>query len=574
MPVIKTTDNYFYRYILKTWKDNRNIPCPVTGEKRTVKIIARGSSRSGKTWNTAQAIWTIGTHYADSSKKNNKKLDIRVFRDEAVNARTGSLPDFVKCYTDMGLIERAKDRANPSYYQYDYEVIGADGGSQNAKIRFLGHTIMFLGIPEKEATQCDIAFVNEIAETQKKPGVLSIMQRCELLFIADLNPSTSEHFCYDITGHNVFQIRVNYLDNRHLPSGLRGELEEKCPWDFADSHLEYEKETAAYDSDGKMLDGFLRRIWDKPERPETAKESEYHLYRAPNELNYKNKTVDRFRYLVYAEGIASALDGAVYREYKWIEKMPQEGFDMIHFGLDFGYASDKTALTRVGIIGRECFIEGLTYQITPTPDICFDSIEKHLFAEERRRSIEFNGIEWTNEMLVLQTQLESLLMKKFAAISIEIEGLSAQEIEEHRMRVRDLLSKEIEDHRIKILEHKEKGIPISAIYVVCDSADAFKDYQFVTDLNMIARNRGLNWNFEKVGGKPIVEGIALVKRFDLRFTRNDALETELNNYVYGKDIAGIATNMPDTKNRNKHYLDSFRYIIWKKFKHLINTFAR
>ena len=548
MPVTQITKNYFYRYILNTWKTNRN-NLNADGDKVVVKIYAGGGGRAGKTWDIAQAIWTIGTHYADKTKKGAKPLYIAVYRDVSADCKKRTLEDFIGSFRAMGLEQ-----------EVDFKVVGQNGGNRTL-ITFLGHKIEFMGVPDAgiQPTKSDITFINEAVECKNKGSVELIVSKTQLLFIADWNPSASDHFIYNYKNRfNSFYPVITYLDNRHLPSGQKAEYESKCPWDFGDSHIEHEKETAILDADGNVLDGFLRRIWDKPERPQVCKEEDFNLYRADNEANKAISSIDKFSYLVYAQGEVSALDGAVFRDYELIDNFPQS-IDIVNFGLDFGFANDVTALTRVGLDGRNAYIEGLTYQITPTPDIAFDAIEKHLLAEMERRNIQANGYEWNERLNELIKELQKLLLKRFLLLDYDKKAT---------------LSEEIDALRLQILEHKEKGLPVARITIVCDTADIFKEQQFVHDLNSLARAKGYDWDFVKVGGKPIVEGIALMKRFKLFFVKNENMQKELNNYIYANNAAGEPTNMPDKDSKFNHYIDSARYCFWKLYKHLINTFAR
>ena len=549
MPVKQTTQNYFFKYILRTWHLNRRNKNK-DGDEVVVKIYAGGGGRAGKTWDIAQAIWVIGTHYADKRNAGAKPLYIAVYRNVSADCKKRTLEDFLGAYRSMGL-EQGKD----------FDVVGQNGGNRTL-ITFLGHKIEFMGVPEAgiQPTKSDITFINEAVECKNKGSVELIVSKTQMLFIADWNPSASDHFIYNYKGRfNTFYPVITYLDNKHLPQGQKAEYESKCPWDFKDSVLEYDLETAQYDEEGNLVDGFVRRIWLKPERPEVCKEVDYHLYRADNEENKAVGSIDKFSYLVYAEGKVSSLDGAVFREYKWVNKFPEEGYDSVNFGLDFGYMSDSTALTRNGIMGRDAYIEGLTYQITPTPDICFDAIEPHILNEWKRRNVEFNGQEWADKLEALQLKLQATIYNKIICSDYE-----------QKARLQD----EVDKVRTEILTHKESGYPLARINIVCDTADKFKEMQFVHDLNSLARTKGYDWDFVKVGGKPIVEGIALMKRFNLHFVKNPNLEKELNNYIYATNAAGEPTNMPDPDSKFNHYIDSARYCFWKMWRHAINTINR
>lgn len=549
MPVKQTTQNYFFKYILRTWKLNRHNKNK-DGDEVVVKIYAGGGGRAGKTWDIAQAIWIIGTHYADRRNAGAKPLYIAVYRNISADCKKRTLEDFLGAYRSMGL-EQGKD----------FNVVGQNGGNRTL-ITFFDHKIEFMGVPEAgiQPTKSDITFINEAVECKNKGSVELIVSKTQMLFIADWNPSESDHFIYNYKNRfNTFYPVITYLDNKHLPQGQKAEYESKCPWDFNDSELQYDLDTAQYDEDGSMIDGFVRRVWLKPERPEVCKEIDYHLYRADNEVNKAVGSIDKFSYLVYAEGKVSSLDGAVFKEYKWIDKFPDEGYDSVNLGLDFGFVNDVSALTRCGIMGRDAFIEGLTYQTTPTPDICFDAIEPHILNEWERRNIEANGQEWTDKLEELQLQLQTAIYNKIICADYE-----------QKARMQDNVDK----IRVDILVHKESGHGVERIAIACDSSDSFREQQYVHDLNNLARIKGYDWDFVKVGGKNIVGRTTLIKRYVLHFVKNPNMEKELNNYTYATNLSGEPTNMPDPNSKWNHYIDSFGYCFWKFWKHLTNTINR
>jgi hypothetical protein len=83
---------------------------------------------------------------------------------------------------------------------------------------------------------------------------------------------------------------------------------------------------------------------------------------------------------------------------------------------------------------------------------------------------------------------------------------------------------------------------------------------------------GYYWNFVKVGAKPIVPGISLMKKFNLILIKDKDVEIEQQNYCYAKDSSGELTNMPDKDSSFNHFWDASRYVIWKMFKHLVTRF--
>ena len=477
---VKFNPNYLCYHMFYLWLENRDKINPKTGKKSLVTIFNQGGTRSGKTYDFIHALYKI----LDANRE--AKLYVSVYRSTLVKARDTTLKDFIECFDKMNLVDGV-----------DYELTG---GKSNGRpiITLFGNTIEFKGLPEtaKEAGRSDICFINELLENSNKDIIRGIIQRCEMLFIADWNPSLTEHWAFHLHNNfNVFYTQTSYLDNKHVKETNISEYESWCPWDFKDSHIEKVDATP-------FGDGFFIRIWDKPERPENILEDNTGKYRADNEYNKSNGTIDRRRWLVYGEGLSAPQDGAIFKDVKWIDKFPEEEIEEVYFGLDFGFSVDPSVLTRVGVSGRNLFVECMAYQCTPDVDTLFDLISPQIEKEVQRQENEAinNGI-------------------------------------------------------------KDNYLETSNILIACDSSDKYRDTPFVPDLNNIAERKGLCWQFEKVKKPHIVTRISLAKRFNLHFVVNDEFKIEQQNYVYKKGDNGNPTNIPiDEYN---HIFDSWMYATWK-----------
>jgi len=576
MPIVKMTKNYLHEYIFTLYLANRNRPDPNTGDQTKPVILIGGGSRSGKTVSVAQVSLRFMEYYADPASANPKKLYIIVYRNTSVDSRK-TLKDFIKEFDRIGLLpmEQRRNKKTGKYEMSgDYEKVE----SPKPAIRYKGHTIDFMGMPEgdQEASGCDIAFINEILENKNPHAFYSIVRRTELLTMADWNPKQSVHYIYGIKRFNFHYPVTTYLDNKWLPTGQKADAEAQCPWDFKDSIFEVdisdqfgnlkrykapegftlEKWYAGYyqsEESPIKFDGFIRRKWLKEERPENCKEEDYHLYRMPNALNEENNTINRSEWLTYGEGVPSGQDGAIFQNAKWVDKFPDE-VDNCYFGLDYGFSNDVSALVKCGNIGIDMYIELLCYQRTGTSDLLFDLIEKPLLQEEKRRYIEANSEQWYNKLIELRK--ERILAYSKVYPSIDEKDIAT-----------DIANTALYDHI-------DKGLPIEPITVVTDTADIYKgrggaeEQQFTTDLNIKAQQNGYNWIFQKVKGKAIVPGIALMKKFDINLIKNKDLEVEQQNYCYVKDDSGTLTNLPDKDSKFNHAFDAARYCVWTFFKYI------
>lgn len=472
--------NELFNQMALFYSQNKSEVNPENGRKALVKIANQGSSRSGKTYSAIQFIYTFCNHNL------NKGLYIAVLRETLVDCRKYTYKDFIECFKMMGVYENCEITEYP-----------------NPRIKLYGNTIEFMGLPEpnKQPPRTDICFFNEIVEVNDKQRVNGLLMRCEKLAIFDWNPSYTDHWIFGMESEfNTLFTRTSYLDNKHLSDNIVSNIESYCPWHFDDCHME-------------IRNGFYVRVWDKPEKPDNCKPEEAHLYRRDNETNIKAGTANKWYWLVYGEGVPAAKEGAIF-DPDWIDEFPETGMDSVNLSLDFGYTSDPSVLTRVGVNvhSKDAFMEALTYQATKDVDTLFDLISPQIEREIARRKAE-------------------------AGWYVDESG------------------KEVE------------GLEIAQVVIACDSADRYKDIQFVRDLNSISLQRGLGWQFVKVKKPSITVRIALMHRFRLHIVRDVNVQREAQNYCY-QVIEGRQTNIP-IDNFN-HFWDSVGYCFWYFYRWLIN----
>ena len=255
---------------------------------------------------------------------------------------------------------------------------------------------------------------------------------------------------------------------------------------------------------------FETRKWLRPECPDGEIYDE-NIHRRPNKKNIENGTATKRGWLVYGEGMDSPAEGAIFDDVEWIKSFPETGMEEVHFGLDFGYSNDPSCLTRNGIDGNNLYSQKHTYQNTPTVDVLFDLLKPHFILEENRRKTEAG---WK----------------------------------------KDKDGKWI------------KGVDIAPIIVACDSADKYKDTQFVRDMNVLSDQFGYDWQFVKVKKSGLVPMIATLKRFKLFIVDDPDVRVEQQNYIYLMNKDNTPTNMPDPDSKYCHFWDSVRYCVWHFFK--------
>lgn len=81
-----------------------------------------------------------------------------------------------------------------------------------------------------------------------------------------------------------------------------------------------------------------------------------------NRLKAKTSAYWRNWWTVYGEGKVGQLQGAVFTNYKTIDKIPEEA-RLIGIGLDFGYSADPTAIIAVYKYNEQRILDEMTYQV-------------------------------------------------------------------------------------------------------------------------------------------------------------------------------------------------------------------
>ena len=169
-----------------------------------------------------------------------------------------------------------------------------------------GNLIEFVSLdqPQKvRGRKRDILFGNEFNEASLEAWN-QLMMRTTGFAIIDYNPSDPEHWIYDDveTRDDCGTLVTTYKDNFYLSAAIINEIE-----------------------------------------------------------RFKKKDPDYWS--VYGEGKRSAgRKGQIFTDWKTIDKMPWEDCGTVLYGLDFGFASDPTALIKVGRLGEIRYVEELIYQ--------------------------------------------------------------------------------------------------------------------------------------------------------------------------------------------------------------------
>ncbi|MGL4662068.1 MAG: hypothetical protein ACRCV7_00075 [Culicoidibacterales bacterium] len=403
---------------------------------------------SGKSFAAYQLIYTLccQNNHDRARDKNVEPLSCYVVRKTLKSARETAFKE------DFKTLLRA---------MHDFQEKCVTGENQSPVYDCYGSTIKFIGMDgEEELGKSDIVFYNEILDEDNEERFEDMILRCQKLVIADWNPKFTYHWVFRWEGRfNTLFTKTTFWDNKFCPPQFKAEIMSRCPYDFSD--WDFEKR------EWKTKDETLRPI---------------------NQLNEKNGTINKRRWLIYGEGQQCPEAGAIYQNYEWVDEFPESGFDEVALSIDFGFTNDPTVLGRTGRVGKELWDECLSYEPTPTPQNCFDLVSVGLEVEEARR-------------------------KK---------------------------------------EYEKQGLAYNGnLFIWCDSSDKDRDdEEYVLRLNEIARANKKKWNFIKTSKIGIRLGIDIVQSYKLNFVKNPNVKMELENYVW-KIVEGRVTNIPiDKLNHN------------------------
>lgn len=462
--VVKTFDpNQLFYKMVEFYQENKKKINPNTGTTQRIDICCEGSSRSGKTFD----IYDLLIFFCDQFKKK-RNLSIYVVRKTLKSCREIAYKeDFVKKLTLAGI------------YSTDY----ARNENQSPEYTLWGSTIKFIGLDGgEELGRSDIIYVNEALDINNQKTMDNLLMRCEMLGLFDWNPKYSKHFIYKWEGRfNTLFTRTTFRDNKHIDPKVKGNILSKCPWSFDD-----------YDEE--------KRCWKVPIEQ-----------RRPNEYNIKNGTANYHDWMVYGEGIRCPEEGAVFKNINWIETFPDD-CESVHFGLDFGYTSDPSVLTKVGRKGNNIYIQYLTYNPYDNTDMLYKAVMPFLLEEQKRRKKESNGLE-TAHIIVACDSADRYKDVHF------VRELNAIIINENKK-----IQSDCEKAKIDPENHKIRGI------------------QFI-----------------KVKKPMVTVRLSNMKKFNLHVVETPEAVEEFDNYVY-MIIEGNQTNIPiDDYN---HGIDSAGYCIW------------
>lgn len=371
--------------------------------------MLEGSSRSGKTWSGVDIIiWLCLIH--DPGCK------INIYRSFFADFRDTLYDDFKRRLNDFGL---------PNPFERAETV-------KSFKIN--GSRISFIGcdrLGSKHGGGCDYAFFNECMHIPQ-PVFKQVTMRCRKFWWGDFNPSVTQHWVFDsvLTRPDVQHKLSTFNDNPHITYNERNEILITEPWEPGTYTV---KEGKAYYMGAE--------ITDKNQPP-------------PHPTNITNGTSDEYHWKVYGLGLRGAMKGLIFKHVVYVDSLP-EGL-AYHYGLDFGFTVDPTALVRYAETETDIYIELLSYVPLETPEeindlmealciekelpITADSSDKHV--SEKKGTIEMvsslKGMGWkiskVSKTKSVMFWLTSMKKKRINIVKSSLWRHAKVEAENYRMR--------------------------------------------------------------------------------------------------------------------------------------------
>jgi len=190
-----------------------------------------------------------------------------------------------------------------------------------------------------EGAGSDFFWINE-ALPVSKVIFNNIEQRCERFWMMDFNPRVSDHWIFELAKRpDVRFVHSTIFDNSLVPK-----------WE-------------------------LKKILSYEPTPE----------------NIENGTADDYMWQVYGLGKRASPEGVVFKNVRWINEFPTD-LDKVAYGLDFGFTSSPSAIVKVGVSGKDMFIQSMFYTPTENADILAEPLEKiigtnHVWADSAERGM-------------------------------------------------------------------------------------------------------------------------------------------------------------------------------------------
>lgn len=190
----------------KTYKVKKYLHGLYANSGAVLKIFDEGSSRSGKTFDTADFLYDI-------CAESDKPLKVYAYRGTLQDCKEKTLDDFRKKWQLRGIYDSDSMRGENILPEYHI---------RDSIIRFRGLDKMDV----KEGHDCDIVYFNEMLDGVSEAQFNNITMRCTQMVMADWNPKYTDHWAFKLEGQpHTFFTHTTYKDNPFCPSSVRATIE-------------------------------------------------------------------------------------------------------------------------------------------------------------------------------------------------------------------------------------------------------------------------------------------------------------------------------------------------------------
>lgn len=301
----------------------KNLTYLIESEKKGLRgVLLEGSSRSRKTWGGIDNIVRI------CAQQDNQVINI--IRETYHSFKTTLYDDFNRRLPQFGISSPFSDKQEVASFKLF-----------TSKVNLLGSDRSFEGVG------CDYFFMNEMLDLKQSVFDQS-EQRCRKFWWGDYNPKVSEHWAFNkiLLRSDVGFLKTTFIDNPFISSGEKNKILSYEPW-MPGSYIITE-------SDVFYNDKPISKLNQPPIHP----------------INVKQGTSDEYMWRVYGLGLRMAPTGLIFNNVDWVDSFP-EG---IHYdyGMDFGFTTDPTVITKNAETKTDIWIECLSYEPMETPDIIFE----------------------------------------------------------------------------------------------------------------------------------------------------------------------------------------------------------
>ena len=319
--------------------------------------LLEGSSRSAKTWSSVDFIVALSSQVSDNDT-------INIIKETYNSFKTTLYDDFNRRLPMYGISSPFADRQEVKQF------------------KLFGTTINLLGAENRSVFSgvgCDYAYFNEMLDIHKEVFD-DTEQRCRKFWWGDYNPKFMEHWVYDKVANrrDVAFLKSTYKDNPYLSVNERNKIEgyqsiaQSVIYGkhVINNALKISEDSKKFQARQYCLTYDVNKNVDKYSDDELAE-----LLRTRR--NEEDGTVDEYRWNVFGLGIRSAPEGLVFQHVTWINKFPTN-IERIYYGGDIGYTSSPSTIVKVGVDGRNIYLQCLFCEPTPTENEFVPAVREHV----------------------------------------------------------------------------------------------------------------------------------------------------------------------------------------------------